>query len=116
MKIWRQGDVVFQRLEKDHELSGEPKTGFIAGQSVEFHSETGKSHTILLGHGSVAIQQDTQDQETLLRLVEPTIVQHPEHSPVTLPAGQYRAFRISDYPQRMPGDQRMQSDQRMHGD
>jgi len=103
MKIWRQGDVVFQLIEKGRKLSGQLQIAG-SGDLVEFHSETGKSHTIQLSKGSMALQVKGEDQETLLTLVEPTTVQHSEHAQITLPAGHYRAFRIRDYPQPIQGE------------
>jgi hypothetical protein len=112
MKIWRQGDVVFQLIEKGRKLSRQSLLAE-SGDIVEFRSETGKSHTIQLSKGSMALQVKSEDQETLLTLVEPTTVQHSEHAQITLPAGQYRAFRIRDYPQRMQGEYQGQP---VHGD
>jgi len=81
-RIYRQGDVILKEID---EIRGE-KTD----DALVIQSETGHPHVL-----KAPVFRRWGQTQVLLE--EPTQIQHPQHRPITLPAGKYQVYTVRDF-------------------
>lgn len=92
MKMFRQGDVLLERVE-DTGLTGAPIERE-AGRLVLAHGEvTGHAHAV----ATKGAEMFTAMDQTFLRMIESGELTHEEHGAIQLDRGLYRVTRQSEY-------------------
>lgn len=96
MAAYQQGDVWIEQLAPHTDTGGiNFKKIETAGQYVLAKGEvTGHCHRVI-AEGLVIYEN--QDGRILMRLPSGGIVQHEEHSPITLPEGNYVVRKVREY-------------------
>ena len=86
--LYRHGDILFKRVDKV--LGEKSKTKTVALGEV-----TGHHHSFSSTDNVVCYVDDTEVKA--IEVVEPSIISHQEHKPITLEQGSYRVFRKFEY-------------------
>lgn len=97
MRIYRQGDVLVAEIETVP--AGVKPVPLESGRLVLAHGEvTGHAH-VVVGDAELFAASDVAElEERFLRVEqEGTEIVHDEHSPITLPPGNYRVLRQREY-------------------
>jgi hypothetical protein len=77
--VYRQGDVIFRRIER-------PTFAEKESDRLEIYGETGKAHTV-----NAPVYRSGRLE--LLYVEKPTPVEHPDHAIIILPPGTYEIRR-----------------------
>lgn len=89
-QLWRHGDVILRRLEKDEEIKGEKQKHLTLAEG----EVTGHSHRISKGKGELF----KFNEKMFLRVQsEIACLTHEEHKKIELPAGDYEVTIQREY-------------------
>jgi hypothetical protein len=86
----RHGDLLLERVEST-EGSGSRRT---RGLVLARGEATGHAHTL---RGAVEVLDGPVAEPTRIRLAEPTVLDHQEHAPLLIPAGEWVIRRQSEW-------------------
>lgn len=94
MAIYRQGDVLLQKIESSVPRSAKP-VPLESGRVILAHGEVTGHHHSFAGDSGVALLDAGGDR--YLKVSRRSTLEHQEHAPIEIPRGHYRVVRQREY-------------------
>jgi hypothetical protein len=88
-KLYRHGDVLFEKVEKIPDVYINEKTPDEKSGIVQRGESTGHAH-VIANMDTAGVELFSNWRERFLRAEKEFIITHQEHKPLSLPAGNYR--------------------------
>lgn len=92
MSLYRQGDVLIQRVEEMPDIKTAKPKGvrliLVEGEATGHHHSVPVEDVDVMGRDGGA---------TFLRLIKDSVLEHQEHAPIKLTAGTYKVTRQVEY-------------------